>query len=199
MYVLDTSSNPQSKKSAFWNAMGAFELFYPAAYAHVLEENGDAFSNKNSTPLIPTLLPRVYANQFRAADKSVTLIYNARKFTVDEPLLKVLSDARHHYFDLLNNRELPVENNAISLLMHSGDVAAVARLSKVLSVQNNKVSISKIPANAALTICDKDGNTLWQQNVSNRQIALPASLPSGTVAIKLFSGKYLVDAIALNS
>ena len=199
MYVLDTSSNPQSKKFAFWNAMGAFELFYPAAYAHVLEENGDAFSNKNSTPLIPTLLPRVYANQFRTADKSITLIYNARKFTVDEPLLKVLSDARHHYFDLLNNRELPVDNNAISLLMHSGDVAAVARLSKVLLLQNNTVSISKIPANATLIICDKDGNTLWRQKVSNRQIALPASLPPGAVAIKLFSGKYLVDAIALNS
>jgi hypothetical protein len=148
-------------------------------------------------PLIATLLPHVYANQFRTADKSITLIYNARKFTVDEPVLKVLSDAGHHYFDLLNNRELPVDNNAISLLMHSGDVAALVRLSKVLSLQNNKVSISKIPANAVLTICDKDGNTLWRQNVSNRQIALPASLPSDAVAIKLFSGKYLVDANAL--
>jgi hypothetical protein len=199
MYVLDTSSNPQSKKFAFWNAMGAFELFYPAAYAHVLEENGDAFSNKNSTPLIATLLPWVYANQFHAADKSVTLIYNARKFTVDEPVLKVLSDAGYHYFDLLNNRELSVDDNAISLLMHPGDVAALARLPKVLSLQNNKVVISKIPANAALTICDKDGNTLWRQNVNNRQIVLPPSLPSGAVAVKLFSGKYLVDAIALNS
>lgn len=198
MYVLDTSSNPQSKKFAFWNAMGAFELFYPAAYAHVLEENGDVFSNKNSTPLIATLLPRVYANLFRAAGKSVTLIYNARKFTVDEPVLKVLSDAHHHYFDLLNNRELPVDKNAISLLMHSGDVAAVTRLSKVLSLQDNKVAISKIPANASLTFCDNDGNTLWRQNVSNRQIALP-SLPPGAVAVKLFSGKYLVDAIDLNS
>jgi hypothetical protein len=197
LYMLNYAGNAQANNFAFWNAMGAFELFYPAAYAHVLEENGDAFSNKNSMPLIATLLPHVYANQFRTADKSITLIYNARKFTVDEPVLKVLSDAGHHYFDLLNNRELPVDNNAISLLMHSGDVAALVRLSKVLSLQNNKVSISKIPANAVLTICDKDGNTLWRQNVSNRQIALPASLPSDAVAIKLFSGKYLVDANAL--
>jgi hypothetical protein len=74
----------------------------------------------------------------------------------------------------------------------------VTRLSKVLSLQDNKVAISKIPANASLTFCDNDGNTLWRQNVSNRQIALP-SLPPGAVAVKLFSGKYLVDAIDLNS
>ena len=197
MYVLDSSTSDQGKKFAFWNAMGAFELFYPAAYEHVLEENGDAFSNKNNTPLIATLLPRVYANQFRAADKSITLIYNARKFTVDEPVLKVLSDAQHHYFDLLNNRELTVSENTLSMLMHSGDVAAVARLPKVLSVQNDSLMLAKVPTNAALTICDKDGNELWRQKVTNSRVTLPATLLIGTAAIKLFSGKYLVDAIAL--
>jgi hypothetical protein len=197
LYMLDYTSNAQAKNFALWNAIGTFEIFYPPAYAKVLEENSDAFNDAKAKPLIATLLPRVYANQFQAGNKSITMLYNARQFTVDEPVLKVLSDPGYHYFDLLNNHELAVENNAISLLMHSGDVAAVARLPKVLSMQKQKVELAKVPANASLIICDKDDNTLWRQNLSQSQIVLPASLPQGAVAVKLFSGKYLVDAIAL--
>jgi len=199
IYLLNDRRDSKANDFALWNGIGTFEIFYPPAYAKVLEENGDAFSDPNAKPLISTLASRVYANQFQAGQKAITMLYNARPFTVNRPLLKVLSDKNYHYFDLLNCRELDVKGSAISLHMNPGDVAAVAKLPKVLLVQNNTVKLSHIPQNAFITLCDINGNELWRQPVTNNSITLPASLPKGAVAVKLFTGKYLMDAVALSN
>jgi len=198
LYMFNNGRDLKADDFALWNGIGTFEIFYPPAYAKILEENGDAFSDPDAKPLISTLAPRVYANQFQAGQKTITTLYNARKFTVDRPLLKVLSDKNYHYFDLLNCRELDVKDNAISLYLHPGDVAAVAKLPKVLSVQDHVVKLSRIPQNAVITLCDINGNELWRQSVKNNSITLPASLPEGAVAVKLFAGKYLTDVTALS-
>jgi hypothetical protein len=201
LFMLQTTPSFKAKRFAFWNTLGTFITFYDAPYLKVLEENGDAFSSPGAEVLTPTKLPRLYANRFRSGEKTVTLLYNARRFTIDGPALEVGNDANFHYFDLLHNRELAPQNNALNLQLQPDETAAVARLSRVLKLEKTatgfSVSTTKIPAQAALVLCDVNGAEMWRAPLNAKQIALPDTLPKGAVAVKLLQGKYLLDAAEL--
>lgn len=203
LYMLQTTPNFKAKRFAFWNTLGTFITFYDAPYLKVLEENGDAFSDAKAEVLTPTKLSRLYANRFQSGEKTVTLLYNARRFTVDGAALEAQPSADFHYFDLLKNRELSPQNNALNLQMQPDETAAVARLPRILKLEKTatgfSVSITKSSAQNALVLCDANGNELWRAPLSSKQIALLATLPKGAVAVKLLDGKYLLDALELPS
>jgi hypothetical protein len=201
LFMLQTTPSFKAKRFALWNTLGTFITFYDAPQLKVLEENGDAFSDAKAEVLTPTKMPRLYANRFQSGEKTVTLLYNARRFTTDGAALAAETNTNFHYFDLLNNRELPIQNGAVSLLLHPDEVAAVARLPRILKMEKTAtgltVSATKIPARGALLLCDANSSELWRAPLVSQQIALPVPLPAGAAAMKLLDGKYLLDALEL--
>lgn len=201
LFMLQTSPSVKAKRFAFWNTLGTFITFYDAPVLKVLEENGDAFSSTTTEVLTPTNLSRLYANRFQSSEKTVMLLYNARRFTVDGAALDVESNANFHYFDLLNSRELSPQNGALHLQLHPDEVAAIARLRRVLKMEKSGMKIlvtaTKVSPQSALILCDATGKELWRALFNQKQIALPEKLPEDAVALKLLDGKYLLDALEL--
>jgi hypothetical protein len=201
LYMLQTVTDPKVKQFAFWNTMGTFLRFYEKPYLKVLEENGDAFNSKNVETLAPTKRARLYANRFHSGEKTVTLLYNARRFTIDGAALAIEPNANFHFFDLLNNREISPENNALDLQLHPNETAAVARLPRVLRLEKTATGVvasaTKIAAQSTLILCDANGEELWRAPMTAKTMVLPNELPKGAVAVKLLDGKYLLDALEL--
>ena len=200
LYEYRPNSNNNGDKVAFWNAVGTFLDSYSDEYHRVLKENSDAFRSQTAEPLIPTLAKEVYANRFTADNKQITLFYNASQVVSDAPLMRADDDKKIHYFDLLNGQELPVTNGTIQLKMQPDDVAAVARLPRSLKTNQayggwTITLINNVP-NASVALCDAQGKIFEQKNFVNGKAYLDAY---GTTIkyIKLFSGKYLVDAMEL--
>ena len=88
-------------KWTFFNGEGiwlegpADEWFRPETLATIrkchaiLREHRDAFSSDRPTPLVPTLVPGIFANRFPTGNKVVYTLYNARHRTYRGPVLSL--------------------------------------------------------------------------------------------------------------
>ena len=80
-------------------------------------------------PLVPTLVPRVYANRFGAPGKTIWTILNARGHTVDAPVLNVGQAPHARVSDLLTGRELPVAaDGSVRMRLRRDECRVVARM-----------------------------------------------------------------------
>jgi hypothetical protein len=177
----------------------------------ILRENNDAFHGPDCQPLVPTLVERVYANRFAASKKVITTLYNARGYTVNEPLVEAAHDTTAHYFDLLAWRELPVENvngkGTISLKIPRNRTACVAQLPRELSLRRdgNKlaVTVTSPSEHLLLVVASQDGHALAQKEAKAGENALELPAPdqksASPTCVKLLRGKYLVDAVEMPS
>jgi hypothetical protein len=197
-FDLDERRTPRGEEWRFWNASGAFQRLHPPLYHRILLQNGDAFGSRTVTPLVPTLAKGVYANRFDGGGKTITLLYNASGFTVDAPLISAPAKTAFHYFDLLNGKKITPEKDAISMKLQPDKVAAIALLPKVLLVTKTaggwQIELNRAVPNASVSLCDEDGAELSRQIMSGQKILLKAPEKGNVVYIKLFSGKYLLDA-----
>jgi hypothetical protein len=196
-FDLDDLNTPGGQEWRFWNATGAFNMLYPADRFAILKENSDVFDSRTVTPLIPTLKAGVYANQFTGGGKTITMLYNASGFTVDAPLLAAPAKPGFHYFDLLNSKKISPQKNAIAMKLHPNSIACIALLPGVLQTQKTahgwQVKLSRKVSDARVAFCDANGQALQTQAVAGTGVLL-STPPRGAVSLKLFSGKYLVDA-----
>jgi hypothetical protein len=103
-----------------------------------------------------------------------------------------------HYFDLLNGQEIAPQNNAIAMKLHPNKVAAIALLPKVLSVSKTadgwQVQLSHAVSESSVSICSADGTELSQHSVTGTKVLLKTPVDGSNLYLKLFSGRYLVDA-----
>ncbi len=111
-------SDYQSVKRIFFNGEGiwiegiADDWFTPEtrsfiARTHsILKKHVKAFTSLDPTPLIPTLVEDIYANEFPAEDERVWTVYNARYSTVRGELLAVPHKDGASYYDAWNEQEL---------------------------------------------------------------------------------------------
>ncbi len=201
-FDLDTSGNASGPEWRFWNATGtSFGTMHPPKYHRILEENSDVFDTRDATPLAPGLAQGVYANRFAGGGKTITLLFNARGFTVDEPLLAAPTKAGFHYFDLLNGKEIAPPDGKIQMKLRANAVAAVALLPRVLQMQKAnggwKVELSRKVQSATVALCTAEGEIISRAPLAALGV-LPA--PNGEAKagyVKLFAGKYLLDAAQL--
>jgi len=182
-----------------WNATGGFSTsgqHTPAAYT-VLVENTDTFEGEVKEPLVPTLIPRVYANRFEGGGKTILTIHNGRGHTVDAPVIAVEPDDDHHFVELLSGREMrpmPFEKgHALRFKLRRDATVVVAQLARRLIVAGGRVRILGESKGLTIVTASADGSRL-------APLANGESLPSwhgprGTVMVKLLRGKLLVDAV----
>ncbi|MCD6351649.1 MAG: hypothetical protein J7M26_05980, partial [Armatimonadetes bacterium] len=67
-------------------------------------EHADAFTSSRVTPLLPTLKPGVWANEFLTDGERVITLYNSLHHTVRGELLRVLHRPGARYFDAWNDK-----------------------------------------------------------------------------------------------
>ena len=205
-FDFDVRGHVHAKEWRLWNAIGAYAYRHPPLYHAILRENGDLFEAGAREALVPTPAERVYANRFTSEEKQVTLLYNARGYTVDGPLAHVEPKEGHHFLELLRCEQLTPERDGerctVGLKLRRGQVACIARLPKRLHVARNgkKLVVQVAGAIEGMRVLVADGKgALLAQHPAASQVAL--DLPTTTaensrpVCVKLLGETYLVDAV----
>lgn len=190
-----------AEEVAFWNGVGAFLRLYPDAYQRVLEENGNAFDSQDVEPLIPTLETHVYANRFSSEDKDVILLFNDRESEVSGNVLQANDHQHRRYFDLFAGRELNPVDGRIHLDIPSKSVAAVARFTRTIDVESVHsrpvLAVRAEVEEASWQVCNPEGKVLKDGSLNEVNSWLSSYAGKEPLHVKLFSGKYLIDATNL--
>lgn len=132
VFEIDRPHRRHAQHLMLWNGEGAFNAFYSEAVHVLLKQNTDVFERLGNEPLVPTLMPRVYANRFGGGEKVIHTLFNATGHTIAGPVLPVKPDSHRHFIDLLTGRELtPVKTKsgyALQLKLKREETAVVAQL-----------------------------------------------------------------------
>ena len=94
----------------------------------------NAFSSTKIEPLVPTMLPGLFANRFSAEEYSLWTLYNTNYQQVKGNLISVEHKQGMRYFDLLNDREIPFKtvgkNAVLSFSIMPRSLACIVQLRK---------------------------------------------------------------------
>ena len=201
VFEIDRPARPEARAWMLFSATGAFSAFYPEGQHVMLRENVDAFERLGNEPLVPTLIPRVYANRFGTDKKRIVTLHNATGHTVDGPVLAVECEPSCHFIELLTGRELVPQDHegrkAIRLKMKRDETVVIARLPRLLEIRDGLVYAESEGADRRIVVAAADGSELAVLKPSQK-IDQPEgdSKPAPTpVMIKLLASGRLADAI----
>jgi hypothetical protein len=130
-YELDHRGADRDCHKRLWNMVASFGREFPQPIYAIFKEHADALRSRDCEPLVPTLMPLVYANRFGSGKKTLWTLYNATGHTVDGPVLEVDVAKGQRLVELLSSSELAngiTGKQRISLYLPRGGVACVARL-----------------------------------------------------------------------
>lgn len=150
------------------------DLDYLAQTTFILRQNNDAFLDYNWTPLIPTLIDKVYVNSWGSGNKTIFTILNMRHEGVYGELFETELPETAHLVSLWNHEEIiPVARNgkikvranasgwdpSLTGTRMEGSVDCIAKLPRLLKsiLKGDTLFINK-PDNSTLI--------LWQGNPS---------------------------------
>ncbi|MBI2300075.1 MAG: hypothetical protein HYU66_14220 [Armatimonadetes bacterium] len=195
---LEIPGRRNGRDMMLWNAEMAFETNYPANLHQMLKENADALDALHPEPLVPTLVPRVYANRFAGGGKVVTTLFNGTGHTVDGQLLAVTPAAGRHFVDLASGQELaPAKMGgrwAVAARLAREHTLVVADLPRRLRVAAGAASVTGPAAGLAVAVVDGEAKVLVTSTPGARLPALPEGSKPATV--KLLRAGRLVDVAA---
>jgi len=194
-------------KRKFWNGVPSFRDVLPTPAHNIFRDNADVYASRDCEALVPTLAPRVYGNRFTAGGKTFYHLYNATGQDYHGPALRIVKPPKHHLFDLLACREVPVQEDRVELSLKKEDVACVAILPSLLEAQREgdllRVSV-KVEHNARrLSVCGRDGGPLRFRNLKDGENAIElaqvptAGAPEPAVVKLLDSHGLLLDLVAI--
>ncbi len=193
----------------FFNATGAFnrEFGYKNHETQILRENADAISTLEPRPMIPTLLRRVYVNEFPAKDKTIYMVYNARREPVDGDLMKIKHMDGFHMVDLLRcgNVEIKINGSGavIPIDLPARSVTCLAYLPEFASTRRTRnglqVHVAESSSATKGRIVNDRGTALAEIELTQGR----ANVETGKGAawdrdwlVKVYEGDRLVDALA---
>lgn len=212
MYDLFSSSNqvtgPQARQWSFFNAMGSIGSIYPLGQMQILKDNGDAFSSTTPEPLIPTLVPQIYANRFSSANKTILMLLNASGAPASGGLIAAPATSGGRFVDLVSGSEVPVVQGALSLSLAPGATACIAQLPQRISAihtttgWNITVQGASTAGDMTVVLSAADGRTLRTHTVTAQTFAVPRPTDGTAAVCKLFQnvpgvGNYLIDQVLL--
>jgi hypothetical protein len=191
-----------------FNATGAFNrewCFSPKELA-VMQENADAFGALYPKPMIPTLMPQVYANEFPAGEKTVYTIYNARNEAVEGDLLSLDAKPGTHVVDLLRHAELSTtrkgNQSVLPISLPARKAAIVARLPELAQVEwkrdGGKLHLPKDAKGMTGKLVGDDGTVLAEFPLTGgrQRLDWPAEARDQPgLVLKIHRNDRLVDAV----
>ncbi|MCX6906797.1 MAG: DUF6259 domain-containing protein [Verrucomicrobia bacterium] len=131
-YELDHRGADRDCHKRLWNMVASFGREFPPPIYAIFKEHNDVLRSRDCEPLVPTLMPLVYANRFGSGKKTFWTLYNATGHTVNGPVLEVDVAKGQRLVELLSGAELAkgaTGRQRISLYLPRGGVACIARLS----------------------------------------------------------------------
>lgn len=205
-FELDHRGADTKHHKRFWNGVASFGAYYPEDMDAVLRENIDVFEDGESTPLVPTLAPYVYANRFENGVKTIYTLYNATGKSFYGPALTVEPGEDGHFFDMLRCRDVATTvDGTVEVFLDRDGVVCIARLPKRLAIQSDETTIAVSVAGdvaepARAVVCDARGLPLADKALAGGgaefvRAELPTDRPAA--CIKLMKAGVLVDAAAL--
>jgi hypothetical protein len=205
VYDLDRNTG-DSLDWQFFNAMARYAGTQTPERIRILKESSEIFDGRDLEPLIPTLRERVYANRFNGIDKQITMLYSDVAYTVDGPMLPVKREEGWHYFDLLRGEELTPRSAdtgmALSLKLGPGEVACIARLPELLSVERvptgYRYEVTGDIGGLQVQVCDAQGQMLAQQSAARSdELVMPAGSEAKPACVKLVRYDRLLDIVEM--
>lgn len=86
------------------------DLEYLARTTFILRQNNDAFLDNNWTPLIGTILDKVFVNRWKAGEKTIFTVLNMRHEGSEGKLFKIDYSKEKHYVSIWNHENLTPVN-----------------------------------------------------------------------------------------
>jgi len=212
--IFDYQFKERSPQWRFFNATGAVnrEWSYRKHEYTILKDNSDAFETLDPEPMISTFAPMVYTNQFSAENKVVFTVYNATQKDFVGELLSVVTKPDYHFVDLYNYRKLKIENKGgntnVSLELSPRSAGCIAYLPELMNVtvgaKDLRVNLKKDVTDPFVKLVDLDGKIISECQVKARQCTLTLPVAEGEspknfgpFICKLYSGKYVIDAVTI--
>ena len=193
----------------FFNATGAFnrEFGYKNHEIQILRENADAISTLEPRPMIPTLLRRVYVNEFPAKDKTIYMVYNARREPASGRLMEIDRADGFHMVDLLRCRavDLDVKESVavVPVDLPARSVTCLAYLPEAVSVRKTQGEMQVQVAEGTVAtngrIVDDRDNLLAEFDLQDGWAAVETGVGGAwerELLVKVYDGNRLVDAVA---
>lgn len=120
----------------------------------ILRQHRQALWSAQPTPLIPTLVAGVYANEFPGCSKRLWTFYNENQQIVNGRILQIKPRPGCHYVDVWNEREVEVDGEGcLHFELAPRQVGAVVELPRLLVRQpNGLVSVNESIPNATLHV-----------------------------------------------
>jgi hypothetical protein len=168
----------------------------------ILKEQRQALWSGQPTPLLKTLAPGVYANEFPGATKRLWTFYNEHDQPVSGPFLRIQPRADCHYVDVWNDRESQLDGDGcLHLHLAPRTVGAVVELPRLLTQEaDGQIAVRSPVANATFHV--HQSRLDWQGSVESSQGRSLRSLlanRSGTALVRLLADGELLDQIVLSS
>jgi hypothetical protein len=205
-YELDHRGADTLDRKKFWNGVASFGRILPKPFYTVYRENQDVYASRDCEALVPTLVPRIYANRFQAGDRTFFHLYNAMGHTVNGPVLALALKPGQHVVDLLTGVPVTLaprgEAQTVSLWLERGDVACLAVLPERLRsphVADRALTLrlEGDTAGCTLALAAADGTVLVSQPAAagENRVDLAALPADATPALaKLLKDGLLQDA-----
>jgi hypothetical protein len=166
----------------------------------ILREHLGALRGPRPTPLVDTLAPGVYANEFPGQAKRLWTLYNETPQPIAGPVLRVQPAPNAHYVDVWTNQEVSVDDEGrLCVALSPRAVGAVVEMPKALAFDaaSGTLSVLEAPEGAVVEIIGAGPAQTLSVNGDSfdlRGIALTQAVPG--LARLLASGE-LVDQIVL--
>jgi hypothetical protein len=209
VYELDHRGADNQDRKKFWNGVASFGRILPKPFYTIYAENEDAYASRDCEALVPTLVPRLYANRFRAGAKTIYHLYNAVGHTSAGPALALDLKPGQHAVDLLTGgaaRLLPGPGGqAVELWLERDHVACIAVLPERLRAgpvagRRLTVQLQGDPAGCTLVVAAADGTMLdsLSARAGENRVNLAALAADATPAcVKLLRDGTLEDLCPL--
>lgn len=206
-YELDHRGADRLDRKKFWNGVASFGRILPKPFYTIYDENEDVFSSRDCEALVPTLVPRLYANRFSAPGKTFLHLYNATGHTQAGPALEVDVQPGQHAVELLTCEPVRLTphgaTHAATLWLERDKVACVAVLPVLLrDVRREADALTfslagSAAAGATLALAATDGTMLCTQPAAAGENRLDlAALPADSAppaCVKLLKDGTLLD------
>jgi hypothetical protein len=154
-----------------------------------------ALNAGSPTPLLPTLLPGVYCNEFASPEKRFWTFYNETDQVVNAAILQINPRSDSHFIDCWNDAELTVNDGYLRLLLEPHAVGAVVELPQILDYERKAhiIRLNQSVDDAQVRVIQ--GGSQWTYLLSENGIALPDH--SGHMTIQLIRGAEVLDQISV--
>lgn len=166
----------------------------------IFREHLEALNAPAPTPLLATLQPGVYANEFPAPGKRLWTFYNENDHAVHGPVLRIAPRPGWHCVDVWRAREAPVDRDGhLALEIDGRGISAVVELPRRLRFDPRAGQVALTEPLPGATIQVRQAEREWSVAADGAPLAVQRLRATGEapLLVRLLKGDELLDQIVI--